>query len=85
MNGDSTFKVFGNAGRYFLAMPNNVAIRGASASTFTREYFSYTGIAPDGTPIGLTPIPRLDGEPARSRPTANTASRSTCCPSLRPT
>ena len=62
VNGDSTFKIFGNAGRYFLAMPNNVAIRGASASTFTREYFSYTGIAADGTPTGLTPIPRLDGE-----------------------
>ena len=61
VNGDSTFKVFGNAGRYFLAMPNNVAIRGASASTFTREYFNYTGIAADGTPTGLTPIPRLDG------------------------
>jgi TonB dependent receptor/Carboxypeptidase regulatory-like domain len=61
VNGDSTFKVFGNAGRYFLALPNNVAIRGASASTFTREYFNYTGIAPDGTPTGLTPVPRTDG------------------------
>lgn len=61
VNGDGSFKVFGNAGRYFLAMPNNVAIRGASASTFTREYFTYTGIASDGTPTGLTPVPRLDG------------------------
>ena len=61
VNGDSSFKVFGNAGRYFLAMPNNVAIRGASASTFTREYFTYTGIASDGTPTGLTPVPRTDG------------------------
>jgi outer membrane receptor for ferrienterochelin and colicin len=61
VNGDSTFKVFGNAGRYFLALPNNVAIRGASASTFTREYFTYTGIASDGTPTGLTPVPRTDG------------------------
>jgi len=61
VNGDSSFKIFGNAGRYFLAMPNNVAIRGASASTFTREYFNYTGIAADGTPTGLTPIPRTDG------------------------
>jgi len=61
VNGDSTFKVFGNAGRYFLAMPNNVAIRGASASTFTDEYFNYTGIAADGTPTGLTNIPRIDG------------------------
>lgn len=59
--GDSSTKVFGNAGRYFLAMPNNVAIRGASASTFTSEYFTYTGIAADGSPTGLTPVPRLDG------------------------
>jgi hypothetical protein len=61
VNGDSTFKVFGNAGRYFLAMPNNVAIRGASASTFTREYFTYTGIDANGAPTGLTPVPRIDG------------------------
>ncbi len=59
--GDSSLKVFGNAGRYFLALPNNVAIRGASASTFTREYFNYTGINADGVPTGLTPIPRVDG------------------------
>lgn len=59
--GNSSMKVFGNAGRYFLAMPNNVAIRGASASTFTNEYFTYTGIGADGSPTGLTPVPRLDG------------------------
>jgi len=56
VNGDSSFKVFGNAGRYFLNLPNAVAIRGVGASTFTREYFTYTGIAADGTPTGLTPI-----------------------------
>lgn len=61
VNGDSSFKVFGNAGRYFLALPNNVAIRGASASTFTREYFTYTGIDANGGPTGLTPVPRIDG------------------------
>ncbi|PPT90589.1 TonB-dependent receptor domain-containing protein, partial [Xanthomonas arboricola] len=42
--GDSSFKVFANVGRYYLALPNQVAIRGASASTFTNEYFTYTGI-----------------------------------------
>lgn len=62
--GDSTFKIFGNAGRYFLALPNNVAIRGASASTYTREYFTYTGISPDGTPTGLAAVPGVDGAPA---------------------
>jgi outer membrane receptor protein involved in Fe transport len=56
VNGDSSFKVFGNAGRYFLSMPNAVAIRGVGASTFTYEYFTYTGIAADGSPTGLTPI-----------------------------
>jgi len=66
VNGDSSFKVFGNAGRYFLNMPNAVAIRGVGASTFTREYFTYTGIDADGTPTGLTPIDRLGapGTPA---------------------
>ena len=58
VNGDASFKVFGNAGRYFLNMPNAVAIRGVGASTFTREYYTYTGIADDGTPTGLTPVNR---------------------------
>ncbi|WP_114239090.1 TonB-dependent receptor [Dyella sp. C9] len=51
--GDSTFKVFGNLGRYYLALPNSVAIRGASASTFTYEYFTYSGIDANGNPTGL--------------------------------
>lgn len=53
MHGDSTAKLYGNAGRYFLALPPSVAIRGASASTYTREYFSYTGIDANGEPTGL--------------------------------
>ena len=54
--GDSTFKVFGNLGRYYLALPSSVAIRGASPSTYTDEYFSYTGIDANGNPTGLTPL-----------------------------
>jgi outer membrane receptor protein involved in Fe transport len=61
--GDSSLKVFGNAGRYFLALPNNVAIRGASASTFTYEYYTYTGVDANGGPTGLTPVPGVDGAP----------------------
>lgn len=66
VNGDSSFKVFGNAGRYFLSMPNAVAIRGVGASTFTSEYFTYTGIDPSGNPTGTTPIgvPGSPGTPA---------------------
>jgi len=55
--GDSTFKLFGNLGRYYLALPNSVAERAASASTFTDEYFTYTGIdAATGAPTGLKPL-----------------------------
>jgi len=56
--GDASMKVFGNAGRYYLAMPAAVALRGAGASTFTGQYFTYSGIDPTtGYPTGLTPIP----------------------------
>lgn len=69
--GDSTFRLFANAGRYFLAMPNNVAIRGASASTNTNEYFTYTGIDANGAPTGLTPVPGLNGAPPPGPVSAN--------------
>ncbi|KAF1005680.1 MAG: Protein oar [Luteibacter sp.] len=52
--GDSTLKVYANAGRYHQPLPNNVAIRGASASLYTNQYFTYTGIDPtNGAPLGL--------------------------------
>jgi len=51
--GDSSLKIYGNLGRYYLALPNNVAVRGASPSTFTDEYFAYTGIDAQGRPTGL--------------------------------
>jgi outer membrane receptor protein involved in Fe transport len=54
--GDSSLKVYANLGRYYLALPNNVAVRGASPSTYTDEYFTYTGIDSRGNPTGLTPI-----------------------------
>ncbi|WP_414649248.1 TonB-dependent receptor [Dyella sp.] len=54
--GDSSLKVYGNLGRYYLALPASVAIRGASASTFTDEYFTYSGIDASGNPTGLTSI-----------------------------
>jgi len=66
VNGDSTFKLYGNAGRYYLALPDNVAERAANRSTYTREYFTYTGIDPaTGAPTGLTslgPITSADAE-----------------------
>ncbi|MBB3226711.1 hypothetical protein FHW69_001301 [Luteibacter sp. Sphag1AF] len=54
--GDSSFKVYANAGRYHLAIPSNVAIRGASASMYYSEYYTYSGVSPNGEPTGLTQL-----------------------------
>lgn len=59
VNGDSTMKVFGSAGRYSIQIPTHVAIRGASRSTYTRQYYTYTGVGPDGVPTGLTQLTPL--------------------------
>ena len=59
--GDSSFKVYGNAGRYYLAMPASVALRSAGASLYTRQYYTYTGIDANGAPTGLTPIDTFQG------------------------
>lgn len=53
--GDASLKIYGNAGRYYLALPQNAAERAATASTYIYQYFTYTGINPDGTPTGLQP------------------------------
>ncbi|WP_162253085.1 TonB-dependent receptor [Rhodanobacter sp. Soil772] len=54
--GDSTFKVYANAGRYHLAIPSNVAIRGASASLYSSQYYTYNGVGPNGEPLNLVPF-----------------------------
>ncbi|PZP33391.1 MAG: hypothetical protein DI603_08455 [Roseateles depolymerans] len=55
VNGDASLKVYGSAGRYSLQIPTHVAVRGASRSTYTNQYFAYTGIDPvTGLPTGLT-------------------------------
>ena len=56
VNGDSSLKVYGSAGRYSIQIPTHVAVRGASRSTLTREYFTYSGVAADGQPTGLTAL-----------------------------
>lgn len=57
VRGDSSLKLFANAGRYHLALPNNVARRGAAGSLYTHEYFAFQSIDPvTGVPQGLTPL-----------------------------
>ena len=71
VNGDSTLKVYGNIGRYYLALPQSVGERAATQSTFTDEYFTYTGIDADGVPTGLVPVPGVGGGPAPGPVSAN--------------
>ncbi|WP_235499546.1 TonB-dependent receptor [Frateuria sp. Soil773] len=56
VNGDSSFKIYGNAGRYYLALPTSVALRAAGSSLYTREFYTYEGIDSNGIPTGLHPI-----------------------------
>ncbi|UNK49405.1 TonB-dependent receptor [Lysobacter sp. S4-A87] len=67
VNGDSSLKIFGNAGRYALPLTANVAIRGASASLYSEQFYSYTGVDPvTGAPTGLVQILNpANGEPIR--------------------
>jgi outer membrane receptor protein involved in Fe transport len=77
--GDSSLKVFANAGRYHLAMPNNVAVRGAAASLNTSEYFTYTGVDPaTGAPTGLTPV-AVDASKGYTCPGGNAISSNLEC------
>ncbi|HEY4145942.1 TonB-dependent receptor [Pinirhizobacter sp.] len=54
VNGDSSFKVFGNAGRYYLSLPLNPATGAAAGYIATQTYFTYSGIDAQGVPTGLT-------------------------------
>jgi hypothetical protein len=57
VNGDSTFKVYGNAGRYSLPLTATVAVRGASASLFLEQFYTFTGVDPvTGAPTGLVKV-----------------------------
>jgi outer membrane receptor for ferrienterochelin and colicin len=56
VNGDASFKVFGNAGRYYLGLPLNPATGAAAGYIATQQYYTYGGIAADGTPTDLTQI-----------------------------
>ena len=57
VNGDSTLKVFGNAGRYYIPVYANTNVRLAGSETDYHEWYSFTSIDPvTGIPGGLTPI-----------------------------
>ncbi len=51
VNGDSTFKVFGNAGRYFIPVASNTNIRGSGYEYSDETWYFLDGVNPDSTPI----------------------------------
>lgn len=51
---DARFKVFGNAGRYYLALPLNPALGAAGDVINTDTYYTYGGIDANGNPTDLT-------------------------------
>ncbi|HEV2268583.1 MAG TPA: TonB-dependent receptor [Steroidobacteraceae bacterium] len=60
VHGDSTFKVFGNAGRYYLALPLTTALSIAAPVVNYSLYGTYTGIDPTtGAPTGFKPVYQL--------------------------
>ena len=59
VHGDSTMKVFGNAGRYYLTLPVGVGTTIAAPVVNITEYGTYTGIDPStGAPTGFQPLPQ---------------------------
>lgn len=57
LDGDGRTKLFGNLGRYHMQLPTNVALRGAGATLFIDQYFSYTGVDPaTGAPTGTVAL-----------------------------
>jgi hypothetical protein len=59
VHGDSTLKVFGNAGRYYLTLPVGVGTTVTAPIVNITEYGTYTGIDPaTGAPTGFQPLPQ---------------------------
>ncbi|GLQ99580.1 TonB-dependent receptor [Dyella mobilis] len=55
---DSTFKVFGNAGRYYLALPAGLAGRNPQFGSINGSAtYTYQSIAANGQPVGLQLVP----------------------------
>ncbi|MHB1057877.1 MAG: TonB-dependent receptor [Rhodanobacter sp.] len=80
VHGDSTLKVYGSAGDYSLPIAANVALRGASASVFHIEDFSYTRVDPvTGAPldpVSLGDGQYINGEAGQTPPPGAVADRS---------
>ena len=80
VNGDSTLKIYGNAGRYALPLTPSVAVRGSSASIYQRSNNNrFSGVDPvTGAPIligPLNPLGLINGEDGNAHDPATIASK----------
>lgn len=59
LRGDDSLKLYGNLGRYHLALPARITMGSVLSATIRgNQYYTYTGIDPQtGAPTGLTAIP----------------------------
>jgi hypothetical protein len=56
VRGDSSLKVYGSAGRYYLQVPTSISVRAPSRSINTTQAFTYTGLDANGAPTGLVAL-----------------------------
>lgn len=57
VKGDSTLKIYGNAGRYYIPVASNTNIRGTQISYSEQKFYTFTGKDPkSAVPTGLTEI-----------------------------
>jgi len=56
VNGDGNTKLFATLGRYSVPIPTHISVRGAGRSTFTDQYFTYSGVDANGAPTGLVQL-----------------------------
>jgi hypothetical protein len=54
VKGDSSVKLFGNAGRYYIPVASNTNIRASGTESLVERFFTFTGIDPiTGAPLAL--------------------------------
>lgn len=57
VNGDASFKVYANAGRYYIPVASNTNIRATRGESYTESYYTYTGNDPvTAKPLNLVQI-----------------------------
>ena len=56
VSGDASTVVKATAGRYGVQIPTRLAVRGASRSTFTSDWFTYQGVDANGAPTGVVKL-----------------------------